>query len=63
MKLEEEQAVQKIFLEKYKAWQASQSSQTDAFEYEKSFCEMMQDLGQSLLSQATNRGAKKKAKK
>lgn len=60
MSREEEKALQALFLEKYKAWQESQQSQTDAFEYEHSFREMMQDLGQSLLSKETDTGTKKK---
>ena len=60
MSPEEEKVLQNLFLEKYKAWKTSQQSQTDAFEYEHSFREMMQDLGQSLLSQETDTGQKKK---
>lgn len=44
-----------IFSAKYDAWVASQEGQTSAYEYEKSFDEFMQQMGQELLQQSVGK--------
>ena len=61
MNTEEEKELQSLFIEHYKVWQQSQENQTDAIEYERSFREMMHELGRSLLTKETGTGPKKKA--
>ena len=41
--------VMAMFSERYDAWEASQVGQTSAYEYERSFDEFMQQMGQQLL--------------
>lgn len=62
MNIEEEKELKSLFIEHYKIWKQSQENQTDAIEYERSFREMMHDLGQSLLTRETDTGSKKKHK-
>ena len=55
------------FEDKYRAWLTSQQGQTSAYEYEKSFVELMQEVSQQTLQETTksehkSRNSKKKFK-
>lgn len=47
--------VMAIFSDRYEEWAASQKDQKDAYAYEKSFDEFMQQVSQELLQQSVGR--------
>jgi hypothetical protein len=54
--------VMAIFSTKYDAWSESQKGQTDAYEYERSFDEFMQQMSQELLQQSVGQEADSRKK-
>jgi len=47
--------VMAIFSERYEEWVISQKEQKDAYEYERSFDEFMQQMGRELLQESVGR--------
>lgn len=61
--MEEKAKAVAIFSECYDAWKASQQDQSSGYEYERSFDEFMQQMGQALLQQSVGEQANKRKKK
>lgn len=61
--MEEKAKAMAIFSERYDAWKASQEGQRSGYEYERSFDEFMQQMGQALLQQSVGQEANKRKKK
>lgn len=55
--------VMAMFSERYDAWVASQAGQTSAYEYERSFDEFMQQMGQQLLQHSVGEEQNARKKK
>jgi len=62
MKTQEEKLAKKI-QERLSAWKKSQKGQTDGYEYERSFAEMMQQIEQEVFKEMTGTELENKNKK
>ncbi len=60
---EKDQALQARLMERIKAWQQRQEGQTSGYEYERSFSEMMRNLGQDILQASVGEEANARKKK
>jgi len=58
------ESFQSLLMDKIQTWQQSQSGQTSSYEYEKSFHDLMQDLGREILQSSVGEegNARKKNK-
>ena len=62
----DEQQLSDLIDHKIRQWQAKQQGQTDGYEYERTFNDMMQNIGQEILQESigkisTNKNLKKKS--
>ncbi len=56
-------ALEGLLMERITKWQESQQGQTSAYEYERSFSEMMQGLGREILQASVGHEEKSRKKK
>lgn len=61
--MEELDKVTAIFRAKYAEWKASTSAMTTGYEYESSYANMLQDVGQEVFGQSTGKVPKSKNRK
>ena len=57
------QPLEAKMMERIKGWQASQEGQQSAYEYERSFAEMMHHLGQDILQASVGQEQDRRKKK